>query len=104
MSRAARLQSAVTFVRGFRGKDIVRGYTRWFGVDLGCALPELQMLGVPLDPARIESIRATIRDKERIGRLRNERRKARANVDACDGFEFEFEASTEVGPESDVPF
>ena len=79
--------AAVSFLRGFTGKNVVRGYARWFGVDLGCALVELQMLGVPLDPTYVARVRETLREKERIGRQRNERRRsARAAADWCSEF------------------
>jgi hypothetical protein len=44
MRRPARLQVAVKWRSGYGGKDIVRGYARWFGVDLVCAIVELRML------------------------------------------------------------
>ena len=51
MKRQARLQSARAWIPTYRGKNIVRGYRRWYGVDLICAIRELRMLGVPVSSA-----------------------------------------------------
>jgi len=50
MRRPARLLAAVKWRAGYGGKNIVHGYARWFGVDLICAITELRMLGVAVDP------------------------------------------------------
>jgi hypothetical protein len=41
----------------------VRGYATWFGVDLGCALKELQVLGVALDPRYVARLRTTLQNR-----------------------------------------
>jgi hypothetical protein len=75
MRRPARLQAAVTWRSGYRGKDIVRGYARWFGVDLLCAMVELRMLGVAIDVEHEQRIRQAIaaraetRARQRTARL-----------------------------------
>lgn len=107
MNREQRLAAAVSFLRGFTGKNAVRGYARWFGVDLGCALLELQMLGVRVDPTYVDRVRTTLREKERIGRQRNEqRRQARAATDWCAEFELEFEppSDDDLEPPTGIPF
>jgi hypothetical protein len=60
MQRPARLQAAVAWRSGYGGKDLVRGYARWFGVDLLCAIVELRMLGVAVDAAREHELRRAI--------------------------------------------
>jgi len=60
MRRQARLQAAVKWRSGYGGKNIVRGYARWFGVDLVCAIVELRMLGVAVDAEYEQQIRRTI--------------------------------------------
>ena len=49
MKQPARLQSAAHWIPTYQGKNVVRGYARWFGVDPGCALTELLLLDVDLD-------------------------------------------------------
>ena len=66
MKRAARLQAAPAWLTrwapaaGGSGKNVVRSYARWFGVDLGCSLVELQLLGVDLDPGYVTALRRTL--------------------------------------------
>lgn len=60
MRRPARLQAAVKWRAGYGGEHIVRGYARWFGVDLLCAMVELRMLGVAIDAEYEQQVRRTI--------------------------------------------
>lgn len=57
LSRAARLKKAKRWLAGYRGKNLVRGYQKWFGVDGVCAVLELRMLGVDIPDARLEQAR-----------------------------------------------
>lgn len=49
MKRLNRLQSAKHWIPTYSGGNIVKGYKKWFAVDLLCAIKELKMLGVKLD-------------------------------------------------------
>ena len=60
MRRPGRLLAAVKWRSGYGGKCIVRGYARWFGVDLLCAMVELRMLGVPVDAEYEQQLHRTI--------------------------------------------
>ncbi len=60
LQRPARLQAAVKWRSGYGGKNIVRGYARWFGVDLLCAIVELRMLGIAVAAEYEQQIRHTI--------------------------------------------
>ena len=55
MNRAARLQSAVAWLKAFDGRHVLRSYCKRFGVDWRCAAVELQQLGVILDPEYLEA-------------------------------------------------
>lgn len=68
MKRAARLQAAPAWLARYSGKNVVRSYARWFGVDLGCALVELQLLGVDLDPGYVTALRRTLEERGRSRR------------------------------------
>ncbi|WP_394842860.1 hypothetical protein LZC95_38030 [Pendulispora brunnea] len=63
MRRPARLEAARHWLPTFNGKNLVRGYAKWFGVDLGCALKELLLLGVALDPIYVERLRTSLRNR-----------------------------------------
>jgi hypothetical protein len=57
LSRTARLRSAKRWLTGYRGKNLVRGYKKWFGVSDVCAVVELRILGVDIPDARLEQAR-----------------------------------------------
>jgi hypothetical protein len=59
MTRSARLQSATSWVKTYSGRDIVRGYRRWFGVDTVCAILELRMLGIRVSDERLRQAKIT---------------------------------------------
>jgi hypothetical protein len=63
MKRASRLQTARKWLESFQGKTPVRGYARWYGVDLLCAAKELQLLGVELDAGYLERLRVTAENR-----------------------------------------
>lgn len=50
MDRSARLQSARTWVKTYKGKNIAAGYPKHFGVDWICAFSELEILSIRIDP------------------------------------------------------
>lgn len=60
MTRRGRLAAARHWLPKYAGKNVVRAYAKWFGVDLGCALKELQMLGVALNPVYVAQLRLTL--------------------------------------------
>lgn len=43
----------------FSGKNVVRSYANWFGVDLLCAAKELSLCGVAVDPAYVAQFETT---------------------------------------------
>jgi hypothetical protein len=43
----------------FSGKNVVRSYAKWFGVDLLCAVEELSRFGVAVDPAYVAQLKTT---------------------------------------------
>jgi hypothetical protein len=57
LPRARRLKSAKKWMVTYRGKDLVRGYVKRFGVSRVCAILELRMLGVDIPDARLEQAR-----------------------------------------------
>jgi hypothetical protein len=63
MRRPARLQAAIKWRAGYGGRNVVRGYARWFGVDLICALTELRMLGVAIDGEYEQAVRRSVAGK-----------------------------------------
>jgi len=71
MNRAARLESAKHWLPTYEGRDVVKGYRKWYGVSTACAIIELRQLGVKIDEQRLiqakrteESTRAATRQEE----------------------------------------
>ena len=60
MKRPTRLQAVRHWLPTFNGKNVVGGYAKWFGVDLGCAVKELGQLGVELDARYVQALRTTL--------------------------------------------
>ena len=44
----------------FSGKNVVRSYAKWFGVDLLCAVKELSLCGFTIDPAYVTQLKTTL--------------------------------------------
>jgi hypothetical protein len=51
LNRSGRLRVAKVWIASYPGKNIARGYRKYFGVDPFCAVRELRMLGITIDPA-----------------------------------------------------
>ncbi len=56
MKRPQRLQSAKHRIPTYSGKNIIKGYRNWFGVDFSCAVQELRMLDAKLNEAYVSKI------------------------------------------------
>lgn len=71
MKREARLSSAKAtgWVGKYQGKNIIKGYSNWYGVDFITAITELRLLGVPIDSAREAEISATIAARKKFDEL-----------------------------------
>ena len=67
---------------------IVRGYSKWFGVDLLCAIAELRLLGVTVARDYESRVRRTV---DNLAAYRQRKKLERASVDSpestmdCDG-------------------
>jgi hypothetical protein len=87
MTREGRMNSGKEWVKTFNGKNIIKGYAKWFGVDSICAITELKIIGV-LIPENLENqIRKSY--KSRI-ELKNKRKKQKEleRMEWDDNFEF----------------
>jgi len=61
MKRSARVQSAVSWLKQYSGKNVLRAYCKHYGVDWRCAVTELKQLGIRLDPEYLEQREVTER-------------------------------------------
>jgi hypothetical protein len=85
MTRNARLQSAKHWIPSYSGRDIVKGYRKWYGVDTVCAILELRQLGVGIPETRLSEAKRT---EQTTAQRRREQRHHAADVDLlCDSDE-----------------
>src|SRR5712691_13122868 len=59
MNRVARLQSAKHWLPTYEGRDVVKGYRKWYGVSTACAIIELRQLRVKIDEQRLIQAKRT---------------------------------------------
>jgi len=72
LPREKRLRRAKKWIEQYTGNHIVKAYKKRFGVDQLCAMTELKMLGVELDPDYVE--RATAAEMIRREQLAEKKR------------------------------
>ena len=82
MTRQGRLSfaRATRWVAKYEGKNIIAGYANWFAIDPLCALMELRMLGVTIDPERENRIKAAI-EASAVARKRRQELRAQAELE-----------------------
>jgi hypothetical protein len=85
LNRARRLNVAKEWVAAYPGGNLIRGYTKWFGVSEVCAVVELRMLGVEIPESRLEQAKRS--EKARAAR-RAERKQDPGRDDADETFAF----------------
>lgn len=49
-NKKQRLAAAERWITTYEGKNLVKGYSKWFGVEKTCAINELELLGHEIDP------------------------------------------------------
>jgi hypothetical protein len=83
LKQSQRLVAARKWLKTYNGKNIVRGYRKHYGVDLMCAIRELQMLGCEISPDYIKSVQASVLAQQRS---RQEKKKRQEDQLAFDRF------------------
>jgi len=90
MDRKARLQhvESTGWIGKYRGKNIIKGYCKWFAVDLVCAIIELRKMGVSISEEREAQIRESVQAHADARRRRKQvvaRKRFEALYADCDG-------------------
>lgn len=96
MNRPGRLANAKSteWVKAYAGKNIIRGYKKWYGVDDLTAVVELRCLGVTISAEREEQLKTTIKERSK----KREERKALLDAeDAENDAEWDFIAGYTAG-------
>ena len=70
MNQERRLQVAPRWLAEYEGSNIIRSYRKRYGVDWLCAIQELQLLGVKLDPVHIAQLQRTVEEQAKQNRER----------------------------------
>jgi hypothetical protein len=80
INRSQRLQSAVEWMKKYEGKNIVKSYSKWFGVNTFCAMTELEKLGMKFTEKRKAQLRQGEADRARQKQLQKLRREALRDI------------------------
>lgn len=60
MKQPGRLQSAKSWLSKYKGKNILQGYRKQYGVDFLCAIRKLEILGIVLNPEYAKAVKQSI--------------------------------------------
>ncbi len=74
MKREGRLQSARKWMEEYTGKNIVKGYAKWYGTSNLQAVAELKMLGIRIDENYIIQLKKAEEEKIKRNRIKKEKR------------------------------
>ncbi len=66
--------SSTNWIRDFKGENIVKEYSKWYGVDLICAIKELRDKGIIIDEEYEEKIKKRIEEKRKLRQINKEKR------------------------------
>ncbi len=102
-SKAQRLKSGAKWLRSYSGKNIVKGFSKWYGVDKLCAIKELRMLGFQISVEYEEQIKRSIQDIANARKLRKEKREKAISLEG-DSYSDETFAFIAGYTSNDVPF
>ncbi|MDA3906255.1 MAG: hypothetical protein PF484_09290 [Bacteroidales bacterium] len=86
LNRNQRIPLANDWLKTYKGKNVVKGYRKWFGVDLLCAITELRLIGVEISIEYESKIRQSIENYQK-----RKKEKAESDNEPIDSFDNEFE-------------
>ena len=66
MNRNQRIQAAALWLTEYDGSHVVRSYRKRYDVDWLCAVKELQLLGVEIDPVYVSQLRRTVEEQAKM--------------------------------------
>ncbi len=92
MTREGRLQSGRQWIQKYEGKNIIKGYSNWYGVSEVTAILELKKLGMKIDKERLEKAKSTENSKAMrraaVKQKKQERGRRDLSQDSDDTFYF----------------
>lgn len=63
LNRKQRISIANNWFKTYNGKNIIKGYSNWFGVDLLCAIAELRIAGENISLEDEMKVRKSLEDR-----------------------------------------
>ncbi len=88
LKRVDRLNCAKQWILEYTGKNIVRGYSKKFNVDLLCAVKELEILGYPVDPKYKKQLEQSRLDLQRQREKRKLEKEYENDIESDDIFAY----------------
>jgi len=86
MKQPQRLQAAKHWISKYEGKNLVKGYSKHFGVNHLCAVRELEMLGYTFGEQYKQQLKYNELQKQREAEKRKEQRKREKTAEEWDDF------------------
>jgi hypothetical protein len=74
MKKEGRLQCAKDWIKEYDGKNIVKGYAKWFGIAKLDAVNELKTLGIHIDEEYIEKLKIDLVNTIKQNKIKREKR------------------------------
>ena len=80
LKRPSRLQAARFWIPKYNGQNLVKGYSKHFGVDKLCAVKELTLLGYKINDEYVKQLKCSLENQIRMNQKRKELRKENSNI------------------------
>ena len=80
LNRKQRVSIASNWLKSYNGKNVVKGYSKWFGVDLLCAIAELRIAGENISLEYESKVRKSVEDSF-LQRKKVKEKKERVEID-----------------------
>lgn len=93
LKRDSRLQAAKFWIPKYDGQNLVKGYSKHFGVDKLSAVKELTLLGYTISEEYVKQLKRSLEVQIRINQKRKELRKDKYKVDIDEDMFWDFEES-----------
>jgi len=90
LTRQGRLGAAPLWLTKYEGKNLVKGYSKHFAVDLLCALNELTMLGVTFNQEYVAQLKKSVESQIKVKQERKRKRKEQEEIDRYPNSDYYF--------------
>ncbi|EKQ54563.1 MULTISPECIES: hypothetical protein [unclassified Clostridium] len=87
LKRSSRLEAARCWISKYDGQNLVKGYSKHFGVDKLCAVKELNFLGYKIKDEYVKQLERSFEEQVRINQNRKELRKKNSNITSYENYE-----------------